>query len=243
MSKRPLAVLMRGSHNLMPIQTRILIVLLTTLVRSVMASPYDSGERAASRVDASVNAAGGTAGSATLTPFPSTPADLISNLLYVAEHDIVFQGSFYSTESLRRLLGASHIQGQVTEAGGSMVVELASLPGSVARGPHDVLPGGSILLRSDGSRSMSINLQINDPEKQPGYDDIDRIVGGRWVPVTDNFPKPHARYVAPTAPHGNAHMKLDVMTNVTSGYLEAFFGQDGKLLDFFVLIERSTGRQ
>ncbi len=193
-----------------------------------------AGELTASRSDGATGE--GTIPAPRLIKHPSKPIDLISNLLYIAQHDLVFRPDFYSDKNLRRLLGATHIQGERTSTSVSLAVQLASAPSSVSLGGVVDMPGAGALLRRSSDGTASIQIQINDPTARPAYSGVERVLGSDWRPFISNTPTPHRRYVAPRSPHGNADMSLQVRSPLADNLIGADFDPDARLHHFNLFI-------
>jgi hypothetical protein len=179
-----------------------------------------------------------------LIPFPSNASALVSNLLYITEHDLSLRDDFYTDESLRRLMGARHITGDRSQVDVSVLVsDLRSMHKPVAQGDHS-LPGGSLLLRRGSKGNSSILLQVNDPMVRPRYEIVDRIFEGRWLSVPPpGIPSPHSHQIYPTGPHGLAHMVLQTRTSLANTTIDADFDPDGKLHHMLISVEPISGRK
>lgn len=176
-----------------------------------------------------------------LSKRPTTTSDLVSNLLYIIKHDLAFRPDFYSDKSLEKLLGASAIQGERGSSEIALTVQLfAKAETSRTGNPRPWI--ANALIRRDHNEMASIQVQINDPAMRAPYEAVQRILGTAWRPWHPNVPTPHARYVPPSAPHGNDSMVLHIGSQLANYTVEADFDPAGKLHHFSVSIHPTPGR-
>lgn len=190
-------------------------------------------------------------GPESIVTYPSTLTDVLSNLLYIIEHDVTLRTDFYQSTTLQQLLGARDFLKTAPTPGEE--VQCFSLRAAPNQEKTHGFAGSSVLIRkghvNGGNAAIaSLTLQILDPiVRRPTYHDVAVLVERRWkptvvvhrtMPIGKNVAPPHSNVL-----HGNADMTLAIRTLKARSTLEFIFDSSGKLHTLIVITQQTIGRE
>lgn len=146
-----------------------------------------------------------------MVKMPTTPIELLKNLQFALNSEMLLREDFYTEENLRKLTGGTkfgwHSTGKV---GANFIdIEVFGLDQIPRYKPYDPASPNFINLRFKGTKqengklSISVSTRFEFGDPRVSYSEIEKLFDTQWQALEKPRWSSNRTYREPTEPHGN----------------------------------------